>query len=58
MEHAKEQERVHTARECIEISSDFRLLCHQIIRWKHCHMTHLIQVKGKNQTSTWHTTLN
>ena len=27
-------------------------LCHLTIRWKHRQMNHLIQVKGKNQTST------
>ena len=36
--------------------SKFRLiprpLRHQMTRWKHRRMTHLIQVQGKNQTST------
>ena len=36
--------------------SKFRLipcpLRHQINRWKHLRMTHLIQVQGKNQTIT------
>ena len=53
MEHAKEKEHVHTARDNI---SKFRLipcpLCHQTTRWKHRRMTHLIQVQGKKQTST------
>ena len=36
--------------------SKFRLIpsriCHQMTRWKHHQMTHLIQVQSKNQTST------
>ena len=36
--------------------SKFRLiprpLCHHTTRWKHRRMTNLIQVQGKNQTST------
>ena len=50
MEHAKEKEHVHTARDNI---SKFRLipcpLCHQTTRWKHRRMTHLIQVQGKTK---------
>ena len=42
-------------------TSKFRLipcpLFHQITRWKHRRMTHLIQVQGKNQTRPLHITL-
>ena len=47
MEHAKEQERVHTARKYIKI---ILIRCphrHQMTRRKFFRMTNLIQVQGK-----------
>ena len=29
-----------------------RPLCHKMTRWKHRWMTHMIEIQGKNQTST------